>query len=99
MCLRPPLSPSRCDPLGDLPTALAEQGTELRVVRSLWPLHDAILRSSLGYSFIRLHFAAPRELSAIAAAGEAGGGGRIGGRGPPTVRMIKSMIVEQVSYS
>jgi GNAT superfamily N-acetyltransferase len=64
------VEPLAVRPLGDLPTALAEQGTELRVVRSLWPLHDAILRSSLGYSFIRLHFAAPREPSGIAAAGE-----------------------------
>lgn len=64
------VEPMAVRPLGDLPAALAEQGAELRVVRSLWPLHDAILRSSLGYSFIRLHRAAPRETSAIAAAGE-----------------------------
>jgi hypothetical protein len=40
---------------------LVATGAELRVVPSLWPLRDAVLASSLQFSFIRMRNAAPRE--------------------------------------
>ena len=38
----------------DLISALALTGAELRVVDSLWPLHDAIAASTLQFSMIRM---------------------------------------------
>lgn len=40
---------------------LVKSGAELRVIPSLWPLRDAVLASSLQFSFIRMRNAAPRE--------------------------------------
>lgn len=52
-----PLSVSKLEqPL----TALLARDTELRVVPSLWLLHDAVTASSLGFSCIRMRNAAPR---------------------------------------
>ncbi len=40
---------------------LTARGVELRVVPSLWPLRDAVLESSLQFSFIRMRNARPRQ--------------------------------------
>jgi hypothetical protein len=52
-----PLSVRRVD---DLLAELTAHDVELRVTPSLWPLRDAVLASSLQFSFIRLHHARPR---------------------------------------
>jgi hypothetical protein len=39
---------------------LVSLGVELRVVASLWPLHDAVIASSLQFSCIRMRNAQPR---------------------------------------
>jgi hypothetical protein len=44
------------DPL----TGLFERGIELRVLSSLWPLRDAVVASTLGFSIIRMRNAQPR---------------------------------------
>jgi hypothetical protein len=53
--------PLSVEPIGDLLAALANAGVELRIMPSLWPLHDAVITSSLGFSIIRWRNAAPRE--------------------------------------
>ena len=45
------------DPL----TELFARGVELRVLSSLWPLRDAVVASSLGFSIIRMRNAQPRD--------------------------------------
>lgn len=47
-------------PVGDLLTALASAGAEIRVTPSLWPLWDAVMVSTLHFSGIRLRNALPR---------------------------------------
>jgi hypothetical protein len=47
-------------PVGDLLARHAEAGIELRIVRSLWPLIDAIVTSGLEFSIIRKANAQPR---------------------------------------
>ncbi len=44
------------DPL----TELVARGVELRVLSSLWPLRDAVVASTLGFSIIRMRNAQPR---------------------------------------
>ena len=44
----------------DLLGALASRGAEVRLLESLWPLHDAVMASTLRYSMIRMRNAAPR---------------------------------------
>jgi hypothetical protein len=41
--------------------ALLERPIELRLLSSLWPLRDAVVASSLGFSIIRLRNASARE--------------------------------------
>ena len=43
------------DPLMEL----FQRGIELRVLSSLWPLRDAVIASSLGFSIIRMRNAEP----------------------------------------
>jgi hypothetical protein len=45
--------------LGDLVARHAQSGIELRAVESLWPLWNAVVASTLEFSGIRLHNAAP----------------------------------------
>jgi hypothetical protein len=42
----------------DLPSAILERGAELRTVHRLWPLHDAVAKSTLEFSMIRMRNAA-----------------------------------------
>lgn len=58
---------TRCDvvpltvsPVGDLLARHVEAGIELRVVRNLWPIIDAIVASGLEFSIIRKANAQPR---------------------------------------
>lgn len=57
-----PVTPLACDRLSDLPEAIAARGATLRVLPSLWPLHDAIAASSLQFSMIRMRNAGARSI-------------------------------------
>ncbi|MEM6260827.1 MAG: DUF6886 family protein [Planctomycetota bacterium] len=52
--------PHRVEVVDDCLGALANQGVEVRFVHSLWPLHDAVVASTLGYSIIRMRNAQPK---------------------------------------
>ena len=54
------VTPLGMDVLDDLPSAIANEGATLRVLPSLWGLHDAVRSSSLVYSMIRMRNAADR---------------------------------------
>ena len=56
-----PVVPARVEILSDVVAALLERGVELRFVPSLWPLHDAVVASSLQFSMIRMRNAQPRD--------------------------------------
>lgn len=45
------------DPLGEL----RRQGVDVRVLPSLWALHDAVAASTMQFSMIRMRNAAPRD--------------------------------------
>jgi hypothetical protein len=53
-----PLHPP--EPVGDVFTAHLAAGIQLRVLPNLWPFWDQVVGSTLGYSGIRLRYAAPR---------------------------------------
>jgi len=53
-----PLGPA--EPVGDLLAAHAEAGIQLRVLDNLWPFWDEVIRSTAGFSGIRLSKAKPR---------------------------------------
>lgn len=55
------VEPMDMDVIDDCLAALAAAGVEIRIVPSLWALHDAVLASTLSYSFIRMRNATPRE--------------------------------------
>lgn len=56
-----PVTPLRCDELLDLPEAIAARGATLRILPSLWPLHDKVAASRLRFSMIRMRNAIPRS--------------------------------------
>ena len=47
-------------PVGDLLDAHAAAGVELRLCRSLWPLHDLAMLGPWDFSIVRMHNARPR---------------------------------------
>jgi uncharacterized protein DUF6886 len=53
-------TPIACTEIDDALRALTARAVELRVVSSLWPLRDAVVASSLGFSIIRMRNAAQR---------------------------------------
>lgn len=55
--------PDRVEPIRNLPSAIQKAGATLRCYPSLWPLHDAIVSSTLAYSMIRMRNAHPRAES------------------------------------
>ncbi|WP_297112731.1 DUF6886 family protein [uncultured Devosia sp.] len=55
-----PVTPLGVDKVEDLAAAIARAGATLRVLLSLWALHDEIRASSLVYSMIRMRNAQPR---------------------------------------
>jgi hypothetical protein len=52
--------PQGMDVIEDLLAALGERGVEVRILPSLWSLRDAVIASSLEFSFIRMRNASPR---------------------------------------
>lgn len=48
------VTPLRVSTINDLPAAIVARGGELRVVHRLWPLHDAVAKSTLAFSMIRM---------------------------------------------
>lgn len=53
--------PAKVEAIDDLLAALVSRGVEIRILPSLWPLHDAVVESTLSYSIIRMRNAALRE--------------------------------------
>lgn len=58
-------SVSAVEPVGvevidDCLAAIAARGVEIRVMSSLWDLHDAMVESTVSYSMIRMRNASPR---------------------------------------
>jgi hypothetical protein len=60
---REPVRPLSVAPVGDLLARHVEMKIELRLVRNLWPLVDAIVASGLEFSIIRTANAQPRLTS------------------------------------
>jgi hypothetical protein len=60
---REPVVPARVEVFDDPMVELLKRGIELRFVPSLWPLRDAVVASSLQYSFIRMCNAQPRAMA------------------------------------
>lgn len=54
------IEPLGVELLDDLPGAIAAEGVTLKVLPSLWDLHDAVKQSSLVFSMIRMRNAVPR---------------------------------------
>lgn len=54
------VAPVGADLLDDLPAAIVGEGASLRVLPSLWELHEGVRASSLDYSIIRMRNAADR---------------------------------------
>ncbi len=57
---REPVIPEGVEILDDLLAQLAKRGAEVRILPSLWDLHDAVVRSTLSFSIIRMRNAQPR---------------------------------------
>ena len=53
--------PSKVEPLGDPLHRLAAAGVKLRLMRSLRPLKEALIHSTVNFSMIRIRNAAPDE--------------------------------------
>jgi len=56
-----PVVPEGIDVVDDCLSALNSRGVEVRIVPTLWPLHDAVVASTVSYSIIRMRNAAPRN--------------------------------------
>lgn len=52
-----PVVPARVEVIDDLISQLLQRGVELRFVPNLWPLHDAVVASTLQFSMIRMRHA------------------------------------------
>ncbi len=57
---REAVSPRGVTPITDVLTELTRRDVELRVTPSLWPLHDAVVASTLQFSIIRMRNATPQ---------------------------------------
>ena len=68
---RQAVEPIRIEPVGDLLRALADADVEVRILPSLWPLYEAVIASTLGFSIIRWRNAAPRSPGSIRGPNEA----------------------------
>ncbi|GJM78973.1 hypothetical protein HMSSN139_14690 [Paenibacillus sp. HMSSN-139] len=55
-----PVQAVAVDQIDDLVQTLVQEGIELRVTPSLWPMVDGVLNSTLSYSMIRMRNATPR---------------------------------------
>ena len=56
---RRPVVPAQVQVVEDVLAALLERGVELRFVPNLWPLREAVVSSTLQFSFIRMRNALP----------------------------------------
>ena len=54
------VTPKSVTAVGDLLGAHAGASIELRIVPSLWPLHDVAVRGEFDFSMVRMHNAQPR---------------------------------------
>ena len=54
------VAPARVEVIEDSIAELLKRGIELRFVPDLWPLHDAVVASTLQFSIIRMRNALPR---------------------------------------
>ena len=54
-------TPIDCTVVDDPLAELGRRAVELRVLSSLWPLRDAVVASTLGFSIIRMRNAQPRD--------------------------------------
>jgi hypothetical protein len=54
------VTPIDVEMIEDCLAALASRGVEIRVLPSLWDLHDAVVASTVSYSIIRMRNAVPR---------------------------------------
>ena len=58
---RRPVTPLSVRVVDDCLSELGRRGVEVRVLSNLWHLHDAVAKSTLRYSMIRMRNAAPRS--------------------------------------
>jgi hypothetical protein len=58
---REPVAPLAVVGYSDLLSELARRGVEIRILRDLWHLHDAVAASTLQFSMIRMRNARPRD--------------------------------------
>lgn len=63
---RTAIEPDSVRSVGSPLEEIAARAVELRVTPSLWPLHDAVLTSTLAFSFIRMANAVPRPQTSSA---------------------------------
>ena len=54
------VTPVSVTPMRDLLAAHVEASIELRIVPSLWPLHDEVRQGEFDFSIVRMHNALPR---------------------------------------
>jgi hypothetical protein len=59
---RTPVLPLSVHVVDNCLSELGRRGVEVRVLSNLWHLHDAVAKSTLGYSMIRMRNAAPRPV-------------------------------------
>ena len=59
---RRPVTPDGIETIQDPIRAIAASGAALRTMDGLWPLHDAVAKSSLQFSMIRMRNAKPRSV-------------------------------------
>jgi hypothetical protein len=57
---RESVAPAGVEMIDDPLAAIVSRGVELRLMRSLWELHDAVVASTLSYSIIRMRNATER---------------------------------------
>ena len=57
---RTAVTPAYLEVIDDVLSDLVKRGVEIRFVPNLWPLRDAVVRSTLRFSIIRIRNAAPR---------------------------------------
>ena len=55
--------PISVEVVSDPVSVLRQRDVELRVIRDLWPLRDAIIESTLEFSIIRWRNALPRQVA------------------------------------
>ena len=55
------VAPVSVTPIGDLLEAHVDAGIELRIVPSLWPLHDVARTGEFDFSLVRMRNAQPRH--------------------------------------